>query len=92
MNRIIVVNNKIELEVDESLDITSFDRFELFDVKKMIVTVKKDTSLEIEYHSSSSKIDLEFVIPNNLHLELFELRHDDSLKAQYRYVIGKMHT
>ena len=59
MNRIIVVNNKIELEVDESLDITSFDRFELFDVKKMIVTVKKDTSLEIEYHSSSSKIDLE---------------------------------
>ena len=33
MNRIIVVNNKIELEVDESLDITSFDRFELFDVK-----------------------------------------------------------
>lgn len=89
MNRIIVVNNKIELEVDESLDITSFDRFELFDVKKMIVTVKKDTSLEIEYHSSSSKIDLEFVVPNNLHLELFELRHDDSLKAQYRYVIGK---
>lgn len=89
MNKIIVVDNKINLEIDDSIEVVSLDRFELFDVKKIIIKIIKDTNLEIEYHSKESKIDIEFVVSDFVTCHVFELRYDEKLKAQYRYIVGK---
>lgn len=89
MNKIIVVDNKIKLDVDDSIEVVSLDRFELFNVKKIIIKIIKDTNLEIEYSSKESKIDIEFVISDYVTCHVFELRHDVKLKAQYRYIVGE---
>lgn len=88
MNKIIVVNNKIKLDIDDSIEVVSLDRFELFNVKKIIIKILKDTKLEIEYSSKESKIDIEYVISDCVNCHIFELRHDMKLKAQYRYIVG----
>lgn len=88
MNKIIVVDNKIKLDIDHSIEVVSLDRFELFDVKKIIIKILKDTNLEIEYTSKESKIDIELVVSDFVTCHVFELRHDKKLKAQYRYIVG----
>lgn len=89
MNKIIVVDNKIKLDIDDSIEVVSLDSTELFNVKKVIIKIIKDTNLEIEYSSKESKIDIEFVISDYVNCHVFELRHDEKLKAQYHYIVGE---
>lgn len=88
MNKIKVINNKVELFIeDNALEVDIIDRFEIFDVKKLTIKNNQDTDLEIEYESDDSKIDLVIEIKENTTFNLFELRHDNKLKAQYQYYL-----
>lgn len=85
MNKIVLVDNEITINVDDSIEVETLDRF--IDVKKIIIKLLKNTSLEIEYTSKASKLDIEIVVKENVSCHIFEIRHDEKLKAQYRYIL-----
>lgn len=89
MNKITVINNEVKFKTDDSLKIEVVDRFELFDVKKIIIKNSKNSNLEIEYNSSDIKIDVVFDIKENTNLDVFELNESDKLKAQYNYYLNE---
>lgn len=85
MNKIVLVDNEITINVDDSIEVETLDRF--IDVKKIIIKLLKNTSLEMEYTSKTSKLDIEIVVKENVSCHIFEIRHDEKLKAQYRYIL-----
>lgn len=92
MNKIKVTDSNIDINVDDKIEVTIFDRFEIFDVKKMVIKILEDTDLEIEYNLESSKMDIQIIVLENKTLNLFELKECGNIKTQYEYVLEKNST
>ena len=86
MNKIIINEDIIELQTNSSLNITKYDRQDIFDVTKLTINVLKNTSLTIEYNNvDKSKIDVEINVNKNVNFKLFELKEGNEIKVQYKY-------
>lgn len=87
MNKIKFKNNEIVLlETDDLITVSLSDKFELFDIKKVIIDVIGSTNLEIIYENKNeSKLDIEYNIKENVELNVTEIRKENKIKIQYKY-------
>ena len=78
MNKIIVNDEKINLDINSSLNIKVKEKQDIFDVRKIEIEVLKDTSLMIEYNTSNkSKLDILIKINKDINFKLYELKELD---------------
>lgn len=94
MNKISVKNGEITLlDSDELIKVSLLDKFEIFDIKKMIIEVLNSTEIEIIYENDEeSKIDIEYNICSNVEVKLIEIRKENKTKIQYKYNIDENST
>ncbi len=91
MNRISFKNNQFELlETDDLISVSLSDKFELFDIKNIIIDCIGNTELEIIYENSKeTKLDIEYNISSNCSLKVVEIRKEKKIKIQYKYNLDK---
>ena len=90
MNRILINNKEIDLQVDDSIEVTISDKLELFDVAKIKIEFKKDSDLEIIYQSElEAKFDIVFSILENVIANVFEIKQEIKSKNQYKYYLDR---
>ena len=91
MNRIRFKNNNVELlETDDLIMVSLSDKFELFDIKRVVIDCIGNTELEIIYENSKeTKLDIEYNINNNCSLKVVEIRKERKIKIQYKYNLFK---
>lgn len=84
MNKIRVVNDKIESSIDESIILKQ----ELSNINKLNIKIIKDTSLEINYNVLESKLEVTLELNDNVTLDLFELKQGNKLKIKNKYILN----
>ena len=91
MNRISFRNNHFELlETDDLISVSLSDKFELFDIKNIVIDCIGNTELEIIYENSKeTKLDIEYNISSNCNLKVVEIRKEKKIKIQYKYNLDK---
>ena len=91
MNKIIFKNNEINLvETDDLIEVSLSDKYELFDIKKIIIKVLNNTELEIEYKNNlETKLEINFLINDNVNFKLTEIREENKIKISSKYDIGE---
>ncbi len=91
MNRISFKNGKLELlETDDLINVSLSDKFELFDIKNIVIDCIGDTELEIIYENAKeTKLDIEYNISSNCSLKVVEIRKEKKIKIQYKYNLDK---
>ena len=90
MNRIKVKNDDITLlESDSLIEVTLSDKLEIFDVRKICIKVIVDTNLEIIYEGTEEKLDIEYLVLDNINFEVTEIKNQNQVKVQYKYYIGQ---
>lgn len=89
MNKIKIVNDLIDdLILDDSVEVTFQEKNEVFCVNGIKIKVVKDTNLEIEYIcEKETKLNVFINVLENVNLHLFEYRHGDKSKIQYKYYL-----
>ena len=87
MNKIKLKNKEIYLlETDNLITVSLSDKFELFDIKKIVIDVLGDTELEIVYENKDeTKLDIEYNIKENAKFIVTEIRKENKIKVQYNY-------
>lgn len=85
MNKIKVIDNNIEKDINKNIEVKVSENQEFFDVKKIVINVLKDSDLEIEYNNKNFKADIEINLPENINFNLFELGINENLKVRYNY-------
>lgn len=87
MNRIRFKNNHFELlETDDLITVSLSDKFELFDIKRVVIDCFGNTELEIIYENNKeTKLDIEYNISSNCSLKVVEIRKEKKIKIQYKY-------
>ncbi len=89
MNRIKIVNDKIELlECDHSLEVSLKEKNDNYLVNSIKLIINKDTELDIEYDIViSSKLDLFINVKKDVNVSIYEHTIGDYLKIQYKYYL-----
>lgn len=89
LNKIKVVNDEITLnEIDESIELSIVPKNEFFDVTSIILNIKKDTSLNIEYSTrTATKLDVKIKVEPNINFTFNEYRYGKNFKIRYQYNI-----
>lgn len=90
MNKIKILNNDFKLSAkDNNLEIS----FEKSDNPFMLDTLKikaiKSTSVEIDFNSSNSKLDVNIEVLKDVNLDYFEFRNPGIYKARYKYFVNE---
>lgn len=91
MNRIKFQNNEFSLlETDDLITVSLSDKFELFDIKRVVIDCVGNTELEIIYENSKeTKLDIEYNVSSNCELTVTEIRKEKKIKIQYKYNLDK---
>lgn len=89
MNKIAVFNDLItKLEIDDSIEIEFTEKNEIFNVNRIKLNIKKNTSLEIIYDSNKDiKLDIYINVLPNIDLNINEIRFGKVNKIQYKYFL-----
>ena len=85
MNKIEVVNNKINSNIDDSIILEKVQD----DINKLSIKIIKDTSLEIYYNTINSKLDISLELNSNVKLNLFELKQGNKIKIKNKYILNE---
>lgn len=89
MNKIVIKNDFITLkQTDNNIEVSLLEKEEVFDVGKLNIKVLKDTKLEILYEGTDEKLDIEYLIDDNVNFSVVEIRKEKQIKIQYKYYIG----
>ena len=92
MNKIKVIDDLLEKEIDENIQVEVSETEEFLNVKKIIINVLKDSDLNIEYNNKNFKADIEINIKENVNFNLFELGINEDLKVRYNYNLESFST
>lgn len=87
MNKITVIDNKINLDTDDKLKIDIIDKNELFNIKKIKINVIDNTEITLDLKSDKIKLDLELLTNENIKCKLFEFHEDKKIKIQNKYLL-----
>ncbi len=82
MNKIKVIDNDIDLNINEDIKVDVCSN-------KITIDVINDTDLEIEYNNLKSDNDINIHVSENKILNLFELKQSNSVNANYNYVLDR---
>lgn len=85
MNKIHIIETQVEIkEQDSNLKLDIIKPYSEFDILKIKIVVQKSTQLEL-YKFGNQKIDIAFVMEENVQFQLFEICECHQLKAQNTY-------
>lgn len=87
MNKIKVIQDKIDVNLDSSIVLNIIDSEEFLDVKKIEIEVKKDSLLQIEYAQENLKMNFEIKIDPDVTLNVSELGTCKNYKMQQNYYL-----
>lgn len=91
MNKILINNDDIKLlEEDECLEVTLSDKLDFYDIVKMNITVKKDTSLDIDIKGNNEiKLDVSINVLPNVNFKMNNVTETDKIKIQYKHYLSE---
>ncbi len=88
-NIIVVSGEKIFFKKeDERLDVSLSDKLDFYDIIKMNIEVKEDTSLLIFYEEEKDiKLDISIIVKQNVTFTLKEIKEANDSKIQVKYYV-----
>lgn len=88
-NIIMVSKDSVLLKKEDgALEVTLSDKLDFYDIVKMNIEVKKDTSLLICYQKSKeAKLDINITVNPSIHFSLFEIKKAKNTKIQTKYFL-----
>lgn len=91
MNKIKIVDDILDTkELDDAIEIEEIPKNEFFDVASIYLTIKKDTSLILEYSTrKATKLNIKIKVMEDVTFELNEYRYGKNFKIQYQYNLLK---
>lgn len=91
MNKINIVNDKIKSKnIKKSIEIDFIENKSLFGINKIIISVKRNTSLNIEINNDKiSKLEIVLNVLSNKKINLNIITKGNDLKIQYKYNLDK---
>lgn len=87
MNKIKIVDDILDtVTLDDAIEIEEIPKNEFFDVTSINITIKKDTSLLLEYSTRiATKLNIKIKVMKDVTFELLEYRYGKNFKVQYQY-------
>lgn len=91
MNKIKIVDDILEENIlDDAITLEEVPKNEFFDVTSIYLTIKKDTSLLIDYSTrKATKLNIKIKVEKDVTFELNEYRYGKNFKVQYQYNLMK---
>lgn len=91
MNRIEIENDIVKsMQLDSSIEYSFMEKNILFDVNQIKLRIKKNTALQIIYHSTEdTKLDIIIDVMEKAEGKLLEIHTGSKSKLQYKYLLDK---
>lgn len=90
MNKIIVNNDVISFDCDDSIEYTASRKNKFLNVKNVNIKVKKNTEIIFEFIDSVDvKLDICINVLKDVNLKVYEFKSGGNYKYQYRYNLDK---
>ena len=88
MNKIIIADDIIKEEVEDSIQVQKSDSNPFFNVKTLNIKICNNTSLEIEYTSTEEmKLEIYINALPNVKANIYEIKEKGNYKVQYKYYL-----
>ena len=88
MNKIIIADDIIKEEVEDSIKNKKSDANPFFNVKTLNIKICNNTDLEIEYTSTGEiKLEIYINVLPNVKAEIYEIKENGNYKLQYKYYL-----
>ena len=89
MNKIKVYDEEIEVENNDGIEISIGEASKFLNVQSVKIKVLKDTDIVIDVSRVSIKLDFYINVLENVHVNIYEYKHDGDYKFQYKYYLEK---